>query len=166
MSEVCKDEEGENCDQKKENHNLQVYENSIMLCWLKWKYWNVYSQVNHVDQQTIQLDLNGVFKIFRIYMQHSWLHSLKYFILEGTEAEFDLKNFNRVAEPPKTGSDWAPAQISKNLIQFQVEPTLLEPRLKFEMWLIFFKFGLCTNNSCKDGNAQFKTAPWKTLTVD
>ena len=31
MSEVCKDEEGENCDQKKENHNLQVYENSIML---------------------------------------------------------------------------------------------------------------------------------------
>ena len=34
---------------------------------------------------------------------------------------------------------------------------MFEPRLKF------FKFYLCTNSSCTDGNAQFKTAPFKTL---
>ena len=37
---------------------------------------------------------------------------------------------------------------------------MFEPRLKF------FKFYLCTNSSCTDGNAQFKTAPFKTLTVN
>jgi hypothetical protein len=40
-------------------------------------------------------------------------------------------NLNCVAKPPKTGSNWAPAQISKHWIQFQVEQTMFEPRLKF-----------------------------------
>ena len=43
MSEACENELEGNCDKKKEDHNLQVYENFIILRWLKWKYWNVYS---------------------------------------------------------------------------------------------------------------------------
>ena len=31
MSEACKNELEENCDKKKEDHNLQVYENFIIL---------------------------------------------------------------------------------------------------------------------------------------
>jgi len=34
----------------------------------------------------------------------------------------NLKNINRVAKPPKTGYEWAPAKISKHWIQIQVEP--------------------------------------------
>ena len=33
--------------------------------------------------------------------------------------------------PQKTGSNRAPAQIWKHLIQFKVEPTMFEPRLMF-----------------------------------
>ena len=51
--------------------------------------------------------------------------------------KLDLKNLNRVAEPPKTGS-----QISKYYIQFQVEPTMFEPHLIFEPRLRLIKFGL------------------------
>ena len=50
----------------------------------------------------------------------------------------NLNNLNRVAEPPKIGSNWVPAQISKHKIQFQVEPTMIEPPLKFETCLKFF----------------------------
>ena len=39
------------------------------------------------------------------------------------------KNLNRVAKPPITGSNWAPAQISKHLLNVPAEPTMLEPRL-------------------------------------
>ena len=44
----------------------------------------------------------------------------------------NIENLNPVVEPPKTESNWTPAQISKHWIQFQVEPTMFEPRLKFE----------------------------------
>ena len=43
----------------------------------------------------------------------------------------NLKNLNRFAEPPKTGSNWAPALISKHWIQWQVEPTIFKARFKF-----------------------------------
>jgi len=48
-----------------------------------------------------------------------------------TFPEAELKNLNPVTELPITGSNLAPAQISKNLFKFPVEPI----RLKF------FKFG-------------------------
>ena len=41
-----------------------------------------------------------------------------------------LNNLNRVTEPPKPVS--IERQISKHWIKFQVEPTMLESRLKFE----------------------------------
>ena len=44
----------------------------------------------------------------------------------------NLKNLNWNSEPPKTGFNWSPAQISKHRIQFDVEPTM------------FFEFGLCS----------------------
>ena len=66
------------------------------------------------------------------------------------------KNLNRVTEPPKTDSNWAQAIFLKHWIQFQVEPILFKPRLKFETWLKFFKVGLCMY-FC--GNAYF-TAPF------
>ena len=42
----------------------------------------------------------------------------------------------RVWNPPKTGFNWAPALILKNVIQFLVDPTIFKPLLKL------FKFGL------------------------
>jgi len=51
----------------------------------------------------------------------------------------DIKNLNRVAYPQKP----IPIEhrISKHWTQFQVEPTMFEPRLKFEKQHKFFKFG-------------------------
>ena len=43
----------------------------------------------------------------------------------------NLKSLNRVIDPPKPGSNWAPAQSSKHWIQFQEEPTMFQPRLNF-----------------------------------
>ena len=51
-----------------------------------------------------------------------------------TEAP-NLKNLNRITEPQKK-IQLSAGSILKYWIQFQVEPTLFEPRLKF------FKFGL------------------------
>ena len=45
-------------------------------------------------------------------------------------------NFSRGLNLPKTGYNWALAEILKNLIQFLVEIAIFEPRLKF------FQFGL------------------------
>ena len=52
----------------------------------------------------------------------------------------NLKNINLVAESLKIQVPISP--ISKHWIQFQVEPTMLEPRLQFETRLKIFKFCL------------------------
>ena len=54
----------------------------------------------------------------------------------------NLKFLNSISEPPKTGSNWAPAQISKHWIQFQMEPTMFYLRffyhkLKFSNPFLF-----------------------------
>ena len=54
----------------------------------------------------------------------------------------NLMNLSHVSNPPKTGFNWSPAQMLKNLIQFQVEPTIFEQRVKFKPRLKFFKSGL------------------------
>ena len=49
-------------------------------------------------------------------------------------------NLNRVVEPPITaGSNCRMVQIAKHLLKFQVEPTMLQPRLdSFKEEAIFF----------------------------
>ena len=51
-----------------------------------------------------------------------------------TEAEFKEFEPRRwtAQEPPITGSNLAPAQISKLLLKFPAEPTMFKPRLLFE----------------------------------
>ena len=42
----------------------------------------------------------------------------------------------------KTGSNWAPTQISKHWKQFRVEPTMVEPRPNFKTRFNFSQIGL------------------------
>ena len=69
-----------------------------------------------------------------------WLTELSdCWMVSNSEAEF--KEFKPRPWFTKTYSNWAPAQIPKHWTQFQVEPTMFEPRLKFEKQHKFFKFG-------------------------
>ena len=53
----------------------------------------------------------------------------------------NFKIFNRVAEPSKTDFKRR-LKLWNTPVQFQGEPTMFEPRLKFETRLKFFQFDL------------------------
>jgi len=73
---------------------------------------------------------------FRFQFTHTHI-ATNIIIIEAKFKEFKPRHWTA-----KTGSNWAPAQILKHWIQFHVEPTMFEPRLKFETRLKFFKSGL------------------------
>ena len=80
---------------------------------------------NGIELRLIWINFAYTRKVFfpsNIFINWNWIK---------IELRPNFKNFNRVAETPKTGSNWAPTQILKHWIQFQMEPTMFEPHLKF-----------------------------------
>ena len=81
----------------------------------------------HISLQPNAIDLR-YFKQWSLSIR--LILSLKYQRLHHQRP--NLKILKLIAEPPKTSSNWAAAQISNHWIQFQVEPTMFETRLKFK----------------------------------
>ena len=80
-------------------------------------WWMDYSQMDQFIDERTDPEIFG------------WMEKQVHLVYKRPEAKF--KEFKPRHGTTKTGSNWASAQISKHWIQFQVEPTMFEPSLKF-----------------------------------
>ena len=74
-------------------------------------------------------------------------HKVDFFLLQFSKPRWNLKNLSRGLNSTKSAKTRFKFSAGLNLETFDMEPTIIKPRLKFKPPLKFFKFG---HSCCKN----------------